>query len=269
MSGWGTGTRALFVVGSLIAGIVGWFTASHVGATDRRGTAAGTVNIYSCPMQGAVSIGQLHGGDAVWLMGISDQRWAVIRHPNTPDRPAWVPLAMIRTGADTGDLPEIGCDPDPATGTTAPGATTPPSTAVGATTTSTTTTSSTSTTTTSTLPSDHTPPVVTVTTDRDYLYVSQNCPGKNVVTFTIVVADPSLPLRIRSVAANWSGAGGAPPVTLTDLKSQNRWSMVITGSGPASGAVTVTITVTAEDGARNVGTGTTTVQLRSAADGCA
>ena len=267
MSWWSNGARALFIAGCLLAGAVGWFTTSHVGASSN-GTAAGTVNIYGCPMAGATSIGQLHTGDAVWLIGVTDHRWAVIRHPSTQDRPAWVPLAMIRTSADAGDLPEISCTTDPSTGTTAPVSTSPATTVVGASTTTTAPASTTSTST--TISTDTTPPVVTVTADRDFLYVSPapKCAGQDILVLTVVVADPTLPLWIRKVDASWAGAGSLPPENVTSL-DRNRFSLQITGNGPSSSDIPVTITVTAEDGVGNVGSAELIVQLRNpATNGC-
>ena len=85
---WGAGARAALVVGSLVAAGVGWYAASNVGADGESGTAAGMVDLFSCPIDGAQSIGQLRTGDQVWLMGVSaDHRWMVVRHPDDPEPP--------------------------------------------------------------------------------------------------------------------------------------------------------------------------------------
>lgn len=269
MSWWSNGARALFIAGCLLAGAVGWFTTSHVGASSN-GTAAGTVNIYSCPMAGATSIGQLHTGDAVWLIGVTDHRWAVIRHPSTQDRPAWVPLAMIRTSADAGDLPEISCTTDPSTGTTAPASTSPATTVVGASTTTTTTAPASTTSTSTTISTDTTPPVVTVTADRDFLYVSPapKCAAQESLLVFVQVTDPSIPTNIGAPTATWTTATGIHTANFV-TSNGNGFRLVITADGPTSGDIPVTITATGFDAAGNKGAGTLIVQLRNpATNGC-
>ncbi len=274
MSGWSLGARAALVAGSLLAGGVGWFAAHSTSASGAPGSAEGAVDLFSCPLEGAQSIGQLAAGDDVWLMGITDSRWAVIRHPDAPGRPAWVPLAMIATDADTGDLPRMGCDANPSTGTTSPPTTAPPTTIAGAPTTTSTTTTSTTTTSTlppTTLPFDSIPPTVTLTANRDHLYVApaNACPDEAELEVTIIVADPTLPLTIRSVIANWTSPTGPQSVGLTPIAG-NRFRLVIDANGPVAFELPVTITATAADGAGNVGAGTVGVALRNPANyGCA
>jgi hypothetical protein len=181
---------------------------------------------------------------------------------------------MIATEADQGDLPEMGCDLNPATGTTAITTTLPPTTIAGAPTTastSTSTTSTTSTTTTSTLPLDTTPPTVTVTGNRAYLYVAPaaKCPTEAEMEVAIAVADPTVPLTIRSIVANWNSPAGPQSANLSPIAG-NRFRLVISANGPTTGELPVTLTATAADGAGNVGTGILTVSLRNPTSfGCA
>jgi hypothetical protein len=275
MSDWGLGARLALVVGSLLAGAVGWYATSQLGGDHQSGTAAGMVDLFSCPIDGATSIGQLHANDQVWLMGVSaDRRWVVVRHPDDPARPAWAASALISTSADAGDLPEMGCDLNPVTGTTAPPTTVPPTTIAGAPTTASTTTSSTtstSSTTTTTVALDTTPPIVTLATNRAYLYVAPaaKCPLEAEMEVTITVADPTVPLTIRSIVATWASSAGPQTANLTPIAG-NRFRLVIAANGPASGELPVLITATAADGANNVGTGTITVSLRNPTSfGCA
>ena len=79
----------------------------------------------------------------------------------------------------------------------------------------------------------------------------------------------TLPLSIRSIIANWNSPAGPQSANLTPVAG-NRFQLVITANGPASGELQVTITATAADGAGNVGAGTLTVSLRNPASfGCA
>jgi hypothetical protein len=275
MSDWGLGARAALVVGSLVAGAVGWYAATNLGGDDETGAAAGMVDLFSCPLPGAQSIGQLHANDQVWLMGVSaDHRWLVVRHPDDPSQPAWAPSALIQTSADAGDLPEMSCDLNPVTGTTVPPTTVPPTTIEGAPTTAATTTSSTtstSTTTTTTIPLDTTPPTVTLTTNRAFLYVAPaaKCPLEAELEVTIAIADPSVPLTLRSIVATWASTAGPQEAALTPIAG-NRFRLIIDVNGPVAGELPVTLTATAADGVGNIGTGTTVVSLRNPASfGCA
>jgi hypothetical protein len=259
MSDWSIGARIAFVLGSLLAAAIGWVGVAHVAGADHGGSAKGAVDIFSCPMKGAVSIGQLHAGDAVWVMGVSDHRWAVIRHPLEPDRPAWVPLAMIRTNANPDELPEMGCDPDPNTATTPPPTTGAPSTLPGATTTTlpaTTTSSSTTT----TISSDTTPPTITVTADNNQkiVYTKSVNQCSSTLLFRIKIADPSLPLVLNGIEVSWPGSDGtvqAKPLL------KNEWQVLFEGVPISAPQVPLTIKVTATDGAGNVGTGTLQLTL--------
>ena len=164
----------------------------------------------------------------------------------------------------------MGCDVNPATGTTTPSTTAPPTTVAGAsttigTTTTSSTTSSTSTTST-TLVTDTVPPVVTVTANREFLYVSPAaaCPTEAEVEVSITVVDPTLPLVIRSIVATWTSPSGPQTANLQPVAG-NRFKLIIDANGPPSGELPVTITATAADGASNVGTGVVTVALRDPA----
>lgn len=256
---------APWVVGALLAAALGWFGVSHYAPAKAAGSVPDAVDLYSCPMEGAVSIGRLQAGDPVWLIGVSGDRWGVIHHPDDPTRPAWVPLAQLSPLTNLSGLPEMSCDTDPSTGTTAPPTTLPPTTVAGAPTTSTTTTSTTSTTstTTTTIPTDAAPPTVTLTTNRPFLYASPAaaCPTEVEMEVTVTVADPTLPLTIRSISANWSAPAGPQSSGLTPTTG-NRFILKVEGNGPASGEIPLIITATAADGAGNVGAGTITVFLR-------
>jgi hypothetical protein len=259
MSDWSIGARIAFVVGSLLAAAIGWVGVSRVAGADHGGSVKGAVDIFSCPMQGAKSIGQLHAGDAVWVMGVSEHRWAVIRHPLTPDQPAWVPLAMIRTNASPDELPEMGCEANPNTATTAPPTTGSASTLPGATTTTlpaTTTSSSTTT----TISSDTTPPKITITADKDQkiVYTKSVNQCSSTLLFRITIADPSLPLELNGVEVGWPGSDGT--VQAKNIL-RNEWQVLFEGVTISAPQVPLTVTVTATDGAGNVGTGTLLLTL--------
>ena len=119
---------------SLLAAGLGWFVVSRVRAEDRRPTAApGAVDLFSCPMDGAQSIGQLQPGDDVWLIGVSDGRWGVVRHPDDPTRPGVGAARPVRHArAHAGGLPEMGVRREPHHRHHAPPTTAPPTTIAGA-----------------------------------------------------------------------------------------------------------------------------------------
>jgi hypothetical protein len=268
MSDWSIGARIAFVLGSLLAAAIGWVGVSHVAGADHGGSAKGAVDIYSCPMSGARSIGQLHPGDAVWVMGVSEHRWAVIRHPLTPDQPAWVPLAMIRTNANPDELPEMGCDTNPNTATTPPPTSSPASTLPGETTT-TLPESTTSSSTTTTISSDTTPPTITFRVDNDqkivYTKTVNQC--SDTLIFSVRIADPSLPLTLNGFDVTWPGGDGS--VVAQQLIGTNKWQVVFSGQAISAPQVPLTITATATDGAGNQGTGTLLLTLATPpATGC-
>ena len=266
----GMGARVALVAVSFVAAGAGWFGASQFGADATPGTALAAVDLYECPADGSRSVGQVHAGDEVWLIGVSDDRWAVIRNPDDPDRPAWLPLALVATAASAGDLPQLTCGQVVATATTTPTVittTTPTSPSAStsspvvlATSTSTSSTSSTST----TIATDKVPPTVTVSTDRAYLYVRSQiapCNSEDSLVVSIVVADPTVPLSIRSIVATWNAPDGPQTANLVPVGG-NRFSLEVAANGPAAGETPLTLTATGSDGAGNVGTGQTVVSLR-------
>lgn len=272
----GAGARFALAVGSLAAGGVGWFAAGQLHSNDpQTGTALDAVSIYSCPEPGAAAIGGVSTGEQLQLIGVTDDRWAVIQHPDKPGQMAWLPLALVDTDANAGDLPQLTCGAAAtATATTVASATTTTQ-LVTDTSTTTTTTSTTSTTstiaTTSTVSSDVTPPTVTLTANRTHFYVSPvsaTCIGEDRLEITVAVADPTVPLSIQSIQASWVAPAGAQTANLTPLGG-NRFLLQITTNGPSSGELPVTITATASDGAGNVGSGQLIVPLRHPASfGC-
>ncbi len=272
--------RVALVVVSLAAAGAGWFTAGKVHDHREAATAVGEISIYSCPESGGAAIGVVAAGDQLQLVGITDDRWAVIQRPGHPDQLAWLPLAFVDTEADEGDLPQLTCGAEATaiasvtttadtTTTTQPAATT----TIAATTTTSTTTTSTTTSiaTTSTVSSDATAPTVTLTANRAFFYVppvNATCTGQDQLDVTVVVADPTLPISIRSIQAAWTGPSGAETTNLTPIGG-NRFRLQITSNGPSSGELPVTITATGSDGAGNVGTGQLIVPLRQPASfGC-
>lgn len=272
----GIGTRVTLVLGSLATGVGGWFGAGQLHrADDTSGIAVGATSIYDCPVAGGAAIGVVSAGEELELLAVTGDRWAVIRHPANANQLAWIPLAMVDTDANAGDLPELTCGPEAAEAPTTTAAATT-TTLASATTTSSTTTTSTSTTTTSiattsTVSGDVTPPTVTVTANRAYLYVppvNAACTGEDQLEVTVVVADPTLPISIQSVQAAWTGPSGAQTAALTPIGG-NRFRLQITSNGPNSNDLPVTITATGSDGAGNVGSGQLVVSLRRAASyGC-
>lgn len=274
MSAQSVGARIALVLGSLVLAGASWFAVKTFASADAPTAAPGAVDLYSCPMDGAVSIGQLQAGDDVWLVGVSGGRWGVIRHPDDPTRLAWVPLAQLHLGTPSQALPEMGCDANPTTitttSTTAAPTTTVRPTAGTTTTTSSTTTSSTTSTST-TIGGDREPPTVTLTSDREYLYVTPSvaCPNETAMEVTVTVVDPTVPLTIRSIVAEWTAAAGPQQASLTPIGG-TRFQLVISSNGPPAGETPLVITATATDGAGNVGTGVLTVTLRDPRSfGCA
>ncbi len=264
----GKGARVALVVVSLVAAGAGWFGASQFGGDATPGTALAAVDLYECPADGSRSVGQVHAGDEVWLIGVSDDRWAVIRNPGDPDRPAWLPLALVDTDASAGDLPQLTCGQAVTTATTTAAATaattTPASTSSPVVLASSTSSSSSTSTSSTTIAADTVPPTVTVTTDRAYLYVRSEiapCSSEDSLEVSIVVADPTVPLSIRSIVATWDAPGGPQTANLVPVGG-NRFSLEVAANGPATGETPLTLTATGSDGAGNVGTGQTIVLLR-------
>ncbi len=255
----------------------GWFGARALtSGRDSNGTVAladGQVALHSCPgPDGTITIGALEPGDQVWLVGTTGAEWGVVRHPDGSGRPAWVPLAALDTAARVGDLPVLSCVGAATvvvtTTTTAPTSTLPGQTTT-TTTPGTTTTSSTSTTST-TAPTDVEPPLVTLTSDRPYLYAGAApgaCALETEVLISVTVADPSLPVRVRSIVATWDSPAGPQTANLSPIGS--RFRLIIATNGPAGGELPVTITASGADGVGNVGTGSLVVALRDPASfGC-
>lgn len=271
--------RARGVIGALtvIAAGGGWFGTLAVlgeGTTGPTALAIGQVALHSCPGDGGtITIGALEPGDRVWLVGTTGESWGVIRHPDGSGQPAWVPLAQLDTDVARGDLPELTC-----AGTVTVVATTTSiaatTTVAGQTTTTTTlpgTTTSTSSTTSTTAPTDLEPPLVTVSSDRAYLYAGAapgTCAAETELLVSVIVADPTLPVSVRSIIATWDSPSGPQTANLSPVGS--RFRLVITENGPVVGELPVTITATGADGVRNVGTGSLVVALRDPASfGCA
>jgi hypothetical protein len=274
----GLGARVALIIASVAAAGAGWFGAQQFGSDATTGTAVAAVDLYECPAAGSLSIGQVHAGDKVWLIGVTDDRWAVIRNPDSPDRPAWLPLAMVASDATAGDLPELTCGQAVDVATTASTATTATSTSASSTpssvvlATSTSTSSTSTSTTTTTIAADVTPPTVTLTTDRAYVYVrsgSAPCSNEDSLEVTIVVADPTVPLSIRSIVATWNAPAGPQTANLVPVGG-TRFSLEVAANGPPSGETPLTLTATGSDGVGNVGTGQIVVSLRDPGSfGCA
>ena len=271
----GLGARVALVAASLAAGGVGWFGAQQFGDEQATATALAATDFFECPVtndpSAVVSVGQVRAGDRVWLIGTTDDRWAVIRNPDHPDRPAWLPLALIATDASPGSLPQLTCTQAAVTATTLATQDSGPPTTIGQNVPSTvvlestTTESTTTTSTTTTVASDREPPLVTITTDRPYLYVLTDrapCNLETTLEASIAIADRTLPLTIRSIVATWDSPAGPQTANLAPVGG-NRFSLQIPGNGPDSGETPLTLTATASDGAGNVGVGQLIVSLRN------
>ena len=272
------GARLALVVGSLAAAGGGWLLAHRLADDDTTGTIATAVDFYDCPADdgSTLSVGQLHAGDRVWLLGVTGDRWAVIRSPGNPEQPAWVPLAMVHTEASAGDLPQLTCADAVGVPTTAASTTEVVTTVAGGTTTivgdTGPTTTVEDTTTSSTIPIDIEPPTVTITTDRPYLYVlstSAPCSDEDALDVTIALADASLPLSIRSIVATWDSPAGPQTANLVPV-SGNHFRLEVPINGPATGETPLTLTAKGADGVGNVGVGQLVVSLRTPLSfGCA
>jgi len=271
----GLGARVALVAASLAAGGVGWFGAQQFGDEEATATALAATDFFECPVtndpSAVASVGQVHAGDRVWLIGTTDDRWAVIRNPDHPDRPAWIPLALVATDASPGSLPQLTCTQAAVTATTLATQDSGPPTTIGQNVPSTvvlestTTESTTTTSTTTTVASDREPPLVTITTDRPYLYVLTDrapCNLETTLEASIAVADRTLPLTIRSIVATWDSPAGPQTANLAPVGA-NRFSLQIPANGPDSGETPLTLTATASDGAGNVGVGQFIVSLRN------
>ena len=116
----GLGARVALVAASLAAGALGWFAAQQLGSDETPATARAAIDFFDCAVTSdatiALAIGQVHAGDTVWLIGTTDDRWAVIRNPDQPDRPAWLPLAaralalVVRSKTGAALLPALRTD---------------------------------------------------------------------------------------------------------------------------------------------------------------
>ena len=272
----GLGARVALIVGSLAAAGAGWFGARQFGDDDTTTTALAAADLFDCPdgTVEPVSVGQVFVGERVWLIGVTDDRWAVIRHPDDPERPAWLPLAAVDTNATKGELPTLTCAAAADLTTDATGTTAPPTSVGTASTvvlaTSTTVVDTTSTTST-TIPFDTFPPTVTVTADRAFLYVQSAIPPcdlESSLIVTIVVADPSTPLTIRSIIATWTTPAGVQTSGLSPIGG-NRFQLVVPANGPPTGETPLTLIAKGSDGVGNVGEGQLVVSLRDPASfGC-
>jgi len=268
----GVGARVALAIVSLSAGAVGWYGAGQLRGNEESGTALAATAIYGCPTPSGSAIGAVNAGDEVQLVGVTDDRWAVIRHPANSEQLAWLPLAMIETDSDAGDLPQVTCGAAAQATASTVASTTTSTPLVSETTTSSTTTSSTTTTlttttiaSTTTAPSDVTPPTVTLTANRAYFYVSPvgaSCAGQDRLEITVVLTDPTLPVTIQSIQATWTTPGGVVTATPTPIGG-NRFLLQVTTNGPTSGELPVTISASGSDGAGNVGSGQLIVALRN------
>ncbi|MEI7547273.1 MAG: hypothetical protein WCK21_04345 [Actinomycetota bacterium] len=268
------GARAALVLGSLAAAGVGWVGARQYfeDGAGNAATAGAGIDLYDCPMAGALSIGQVHPGDRVWLIGVTGRRWAVIRDQDQPDRPAWMPLALVDTRADTGDLPELGCADAVDLAGAAPTVSTAPPTSLGSRTTvagSTTTSSSTTisgSTTSTKVVTDHDGPIVTITADHTALVVTPPVGACSTLTVTVVLDDPTLPLAVVSAEATWTGKSGPREKALTPVGKSFTLAVPST-DGPTGTATQLTITVVAKDGLNNTSIATLPITLK-ASGGC-
>lgn len=271
----GLGARVVLVAASLAAAAGGWFGVQRLTAQEPTTEVISTTQLLGCPEDGLPPIGVVQEGARVWLIGVTDDRWAVIRHPDQPDRPAWIPLAQLATTANAGQLPELTCaSAIGATTTTtidSQAATTVVATSTTAVLATTTSAASTTSTTSTTIVADTTPPLVTVTADRAYLYVlttAAPCNAETTLLVTITVADPTVPLTIRSIAATWNAPAGPQRANLTPAGG-NTFQLQVPTNGPLTGETPLTLTATGSDGAGNVGTGQLVVALRDPASfGC-
>jgi len=263
----GVGARVALAVVSLSAGAAGWYGAGQLRGDEESGTALAATAIYGCPTPGGSAIGAVGAGDEVQLVGVTDDRWAVIRHPANSEQLAWLALAMIETDSDASDLPQVTCGAAAQAPASTVASTTTSTPLVSETTTSTTTSSTSTTTTiasTTTTPSDVTPPTVTLTANRAFFYVSPvgaSCSGQDRLEITVVVTDPTLPVTIQSIQATWTTPGGVVTVTPTPIGG-NRFLLQVATNGPTSGELPITISASGSDGAGNVGSGQLIVALR-------
>ena len=232
---------------------------------------------FDCSSDSAAgaTLGDLHRGDTVWVIGQTGDGWLVIRNPHDLTTPAWMRGGDLALGGDTGGLPQLTCDQaieeaaaplppitgqpaDTSTSSTLPGTTTTgPSTTVPVTTAPGTTAPVT------TAP-DLTGPAVSVASGSPFVYSEGGaaCAGYlQQITVTVNASDPN-GATVQGVT--WSA--GSLNGTATPLGG-NQFRI-----GPVysthSGTITMTITAQAADGRGNAGSGQTTVQFRQIADEC-
>jgi hypothetical protein len=245
-------------------------------------------------------LGDLHRGDQVWIIGRTGASWAVIRHPDNPGVPAWMPRAALTDYGDLQGLPELTCStalaaaalvpsaaaptsasPASATATasSAPPAPTPPrSTAAGSTRTqpiapAPTTTAPTAAPTTratptptspATTPKDTTGPALTVTTDSGFLYSegSSACTAyRQQVTLTVAASDP---FGATVTAVTWAAGGKSGAATSLGGGRFRVGPLYSTHSG----TIPMTLTVTARDSLGNTSNATRAVDFRQIAEAC-
>ncbi len=264
---------ALVAAGLAVAGVgIGYVAAGSSGTTPTA-FASDAVEMIDCPALGGGSIGQLHRGDRVWLIGVADG-YLAIQHPSQPGRAAWVRTADVEPDGAVDERPVVDCEiadataldsatPDAPTTTTGE---VPPTTVVGSTTTVV------ASVTTVAAPVDLTGPTITFVPSRAYIYTGSSvfpCSDEDELDVTVQLSDPSGPATVVSLAATYVGTNGATLNVLVTPSGALRWTIgTIDAFAPQSGTSTMTITVTARDSVGNQSTSQFNIEIRASAPVC-
>ena len=293
---WRAVAAAVAALGAGLAiGLTGLIGRGGAGVTLRPDAAS----YYGCSDDSArgAALGDLHRGDQVWIIGRTGASWAVIRHPDNPGAPAWMPRAALADYGDLEGLPELTCStalaaaaapvptsasPTSATATassapsspTAPPPTAPtsaPRTTAGSTRAQPTTPASATPAPTAptptppaTAPKDTTGPALTLTTDSGFLYSegSSACTAyRQQVTLTVAASDPS---GATVTAATWTAGGKSGAATSLGGGRFRVGPLYSTHSG----TIPMTLSVTARDSLGNTSNAARTVDFRQIAEAC-
>jgi len=82
------------------------------GTTETASLRPDAAAFYDCSSADAsgATLGDLHRGDTVWVIGQTGDGWLVIRNPHDLTTPAWMRAGDLELGGDTSGLPELACD---------------------------------------------------------------------------------------------------------------------------------------------------------------
>ncbi|MEQ1872330.1 MAG: hypothetical protein ABL953_01280 [Ilumatobacteraceae bacterium] len=238
---------------------IGYVAAGSSGTTPSA-FASDAVDMIDCPARGGGSIGQLHRGDRVWVIGRAGG-YLAIQHPSQPGRAAWVIAVDVVPDEAVAGLPVVDCEVADATAIDAALPTeTPPSSTVDAVTT------------TVLAPVDVTGPTINLQPERTYIYTGSGvfpCSDEDELEVTVQLSDPSAPTTVVSLVATYVGTNGETLDVLVVPSGSLRWTIgTIDAFAPQSGTSTMTVTVTARDSLGNQTASQFNIEIRASAPVC-